>query len=1060
MPTLRLPCQLFAAACLLAPAAVSAAPAMPAAGLWEGTIGAHPIILCAGPARQLSYRYQNQQAFIALADSGEGWSESVNGMPTGSWRIAAQAAGTMSGTWSDPGNKKHLPLTLKHASADSALCSDPGAGAPSTTRLALPTTPQPAARDAGAVVRPDGSLWTWGVHTRNVPVRKGNNYVQVALGPYHTAALKADGSLWAWGANANCQLGPDLGGGEEPVQIGSNFKYVAAATEYTVAIKVDGSLWSWGGEPTPGKFSDGEPCTTRPALLGKGFTVVSAHERHFAALKADGTLWMWGNGYNPEAAATGDQSPDSPRLVGRDFAQVSVGYGHTVAVKKDGSLWAWGSNGGGELGDGTKEARTAPVKIGEGYVQASAGLGSTAAVKADGSLWAWGANRRGLMGDCREDYRTRPTKVATEIARVEVGRDFLLAIRRDGSAWTWGWFWDGEQSDTSLACRKGEQVVFGNGVNPWDQPVGKPLVPVRAVPAPASIADVTAAGAVTAVVGIDGNLWTWGNNIDGQLADGSKISRNLPVLAARGVRSASAERGNLTVLNKDGSAWRWGVGTVGREPPFVGRAQALRLGVAVARIGRSGYQQGRVLGLGADGILWDWPYAYQMDKAPVAVGRQVAAIGTGAFGSFALRTDGSLWKVADYPVNAPARIGRDFVRVAGSADHAYAIKADGSLWAWGNNDFHQLGDPADRNQSEPVQIGTGFAEVAAGRFHGLALKFDGTLWAWGHNESGAVGDGTTTDRRIPVKLGSGYSKIAAGDYHSVAVKADGSIWAWGNNEDGQLGDGSNVRRLAPVRIDLQGARATAAVAAPAPPADGATQVAVGYDYACALLANGEVSCWGRNQDGQLGQREPGEPRLVPQRVPGVAQATAIAALYGRTCALQKNGHALCWGKEVSGGPADMGTAPEGLRSLLVARFGDDQKCKMFKSGNITGHCNEVCAAAKAAPSFCQRAIGKYPYLREALVVVSDNGGGSGTYCGLLKNGKVQCFNSNYANVGPVDNIDDAVALEISGANGCAVQRNGRVKCWGNNEFGQLGNGKLERNYDSNPPAVTVVNIAN
>lgn len=155
------------------------------------------------------------------------------------------------------------------------------------------------------------------------------------------------------------------------------------------------------------------------------------------------------------------------------------------------------------------------------------------------------------------------------------------------------------------------------------------------------------------------------------------------------------------------------------------------------------------------------------------------SIAASEFGSFAIRTDDSLWLLKSYPVEVPLQIGHGFIQAVSAKDHAYALKRDGSLWAWGDNTLGQLGDGTRVNRPDRVNIADNVIQVAAGRLHGLALKRDGSWWAWGHNESGAVGDGTTTGRDAPVRVGTGFTRIAAGDYHSPALRRDGTLCGLG-----------------------------------------------------------------------------------------------------------------------------------------------------------------------------------------------------------------------------------------------------------------------------------------
>jgi hypothetical protein len=131
--------------------------------------------------------------------------------------------------------------------------------------------------------------------------------------------------------------------------------------------------------------------------------------------------------------------------------------------------------------------------------------------------------------------------------------------------------------------------------------------------------------------------------------------------------------------------------------------------------------------------------------------------------------------------------------------------------------------------------------LAAGGFHTCALLEDGRVQCWGWNVFGQLGDGTTMGRSTPVTV-TGLSGMAtaleAGDRHTCALLEDGRVQCWGHNGLGQLGDGTTMHRSTPTTVTGLSGMATALEA--------------GGAHTCALLADGRVQCWGRNDDGQLG----------------------------------------------------------------------------------------------------------------------------------------------------------------------------------------------------------------
>ena len=173
----------------------------------------------------------------------------------------------------------------------------------------------------------------------------------IAAGFHHTVALKADGTLWAWGDNGFGQLGigAKLGQGTNaPAQIGTDQDWatVAVGPFHTLAVKANGTLWSWGANRAGQLGLGGElnENANAPARVGldRDWSMVAAWGGQSLGLKTDGSLWAWGD-FN---------RTNGPAQVGTDLEWSWMGprYSKTLAVKTDGSLWELNSNGGIPIG--------------------------------------------------------------------------------------------------------------------------------------------------------------------------------------------------------------------------------------------------------------------------------------------------------------------------------------------------------------------------------------------------------------------------------------------------------------------------------------------------------------------------------------------------------------------------------------------------------------------------------------------------------------------------------------------------------------------------------------
>ncbi|MGB0152334.1 MAG: RCC1 domain-containing protein, partial [Candidatus Poseidoniaceae archaeon] len=187
--------------------------------------------------------------------------------------------------------------------------------------------------------------------------------------------------------------------------------------------------------------------------------------------------------------------------------------------------------------------------------------------------------------------------------------------------------------------------------------------------------------------------------------------------------------------------------------------------------------------------------------------------------------------------------------------HICAILDNGELKCWGYDFFGQVGDGGNNtDQYSPVSVdlGTGRTAVAisAGSWHTCAILDNGDLKCWGYNAYGQLGDGNigagfsrNTPNSTAINLGTGRTAVAvaAGEAHTCAILDNGDLKCWGKGYHGQLGIGGTNDQSTPpsTAINLGSGRTAIAISA-------------GQAYTCAILDNGDLKCWGRDNEGQLG----------------------------------------------------------------------------------------------------------------------------------------------------------------------------------------------------------------
>lgn len=415
-----------------------------------------------------------------------------------------------------------------------------------------------------------------------------------------------------------------------------------------------------------------------------------------------------------------------------------------------------------------------------------------------------------------------------------------------------------------------------------------------------------------------------------------------------------------------------------------------------------------------------------------------------------------------------------------------------------------LGDAAPRpardaslDASIPVVPGP-LRLVRAGGDHTCALYKNGSARCWGRNGDGQLGLGDLRDRAAApgesvasiaaLDLGGAVVDVALGAAHSCALLSGGSAKCWGAGENGRLGTEATAQ--------VNGGLALV----PALPLPGLQNLTAGDAHSCTLEGGGEVRCWGLGSSGQLGYdsgqtvgSKPGDMRALPS-VTLAAPARSIAAGRAHSCALLEGagGAALkCWGSGAhgqlgQGDTAARGNGPGEMGKLGTIDFGVDatgtRRSPLLVAAGALHNCailddfETVCWGAGDAGALGSGAAGDVGGAKRDMLDLRgvDLGpdfvshalcAGEGFSCALSEDGRVKCWGKNDhgqlglgdasprgaspGTMGPnLPAVDlgagsAAAQLTCGRAHACALLGSGVLKCWGQNDHGQLGLGDAQ-----------------
>ena len=792
----------------------------------------------------------------------------------------------------------------------------------------------------GCALLENGSVacwgWTWGYGemgdgTQTMGVRapgltgsfgSHRSAVEVSTANQGACVLLDNGSVSCWGEGSKGTIGDgittDYRSSPTPTASLPNGKKAVALTSghtHHCALLEDGNVACWGSN-SQGQLGDNSttnrntPTLTQP--LGAPAIAIESDYAHTCALLSNGSVVCWGdNAYGQigNGASGGDiLTPTFVSNITGTVVSITTSVANTCALLYNNSVMCWGDNTHGQIGNGTTSSGTTPdytssFATNQTKLMLDGGGNGSCALVDNGSMHCWGENSKGSIGDGTTNDADTPTLVDTSMTFLTT---HITELTSASACSTTPSLPTGLSIDSSTCTISGvptaavdnrtyivtatvNGITFQNSI--WlstayrnmtpsvdgaDVYVGVDMQDITFETSDIGSSSLAMTFQSTCAIINNGTVKCWGNSANGRLGNGASGS----------VGSNSNDMGDALPVTNLGTG---------------------RTATALSSAYKQNYAH--TCAVLDDGTVKCWG---------VNSNGQLGIGSTTSVGS-------SLDDMGDNLSAVDLGGGRTAVDIATGVGFTCALLDTGAVKCWGANGNGQLGIGNTTQMGDhtgemgdnlsTVDLGTGrtAVAVAAGYHHACAILDNGSVKCWGFNNAGQLGH-SSTDRAgndssnmgdalpfTPLAQGRTAVHIDAGSAHTCVVFDNGSVQCWGSNTKGQLGLGTssnmgdNTGEMGSHLpfVDLGTGRT-------------AVDLTTMEESTCAVLDNGSVKCWGRNDHGQLGQgvstqkighaaNQMGDNLAVTNLGTGGAKAIAIGSGFSHACAVFDNGSLKCWG---------------------------------------------------------------------------------------------------------------------------------------------------------------------
>ena len=761
------------------------------------------------------------------------------------------------------------------------------------------------------------SIWVKVVNDSNI---------QISLGYKFSVALKQDGTVWSWGQNNDGELG--LGNTteyDEPQQITDiTEKITDVKTGYyhSIALTEKGEVYTWGYNGN-GQLGNGtrEDSLVPVKVTGlKNVTKVNAYKYMTIALTQNGEVYAWGSGYGAKPVklnftrkiidVSGNlvlaenrkaYNLDETKSYGKDLIKVVAGYNHYLGLTSDGEVYAWGSNSYGQLGNGNNTSSSTAVKVvtpdGKSnmtnIVDISAGDSYSIITDKDGKVYTFG-----YYGDYRTAntvHSNKPVEIQdlykTELVAASEGGHTAI-VDWDGNVYTVGLNDYGQLGLKDTTTRSKFEKIGELEISCEPARITLNVGESKDISLALSSSfnlknNKQASGEVNktieneTIASLAGNTVT-GNTIGKTMLNATyegvigtlnteiqKFNKNVEVevLPKDGKVTPKVEAGDgFTVeLKADGTVWSHGQNQYGQ------------LGVGDT----NSYNEPQKVKIIKNTIKNEDGSKTEIEDTikDISVGNYhvLALSETGKVYAWGYGEKGQLGTGSGYSNEEPVVVKdiyrkqlQDIVKVEAGENVSFAITSKGKVYAWGNgyssraqlldlpenavditSKYVLTGDGKVYNIStkEQLPIVGKIVDLDEGTNHTVMLTNDGKAYAIGDNTYGQLSNGNNVPsettpvavRKNSENIFTGIKEIKAGDKTTVIVTTDGKLYACGMNDNNELG--IENKEILDVNTPQENKNIENVISAN-----------IGTNHVVAIKEDGEVDAFGYGKNGELGSR--------------------------------------------------------------------------------------------------------------------------------------------------------------------------------------------------------------